>query len=340
MMATTHMDVGKSILRNTLFDPIAHALAPLSSLLPWVNPWRNRVKVVRNIGYGYNPKHHVLDIYIPQKSQGPRPVVMYVHGGGFSSCSKDTHRVFALSLASAGFLVFNINYRLGPTYLYPVPLRDTAQALWWVYKNCEKYGGDPKRLAIGGESAGGNLVTALTAAYAYKIKEDFIQNTQEVFRAIRAVFVGCGFLDLSEVKRLLAHPRIPRWAKAMVRDSALCYLGNDWDRHVQRYPLASPLLMLEQDPPEQLPPFFISCGTKDPLLSQSRRLKRALDRWGKNHHLLIQPGELHGSEAFVWRAAARQKWVAANEFLHKHLNPLPISTMSQSTYTSPMNLSP
>ena len=78
--------------------------------------------------------------------------------------SKDTHRVMALAYARRGYVVFTINYRLGPEHLFPAPLEDASpHALVWVREHCARFGGDPSRLAIAGESAGANLVTALTS---------------------------------------------------------------------------------------------------------------------------------------------------------------------------------
>ncbi|MEZ4566278.1 MAG: alpha/beta hydrolase [Desulfobacterales bacterium] len=57
---------------------------------------------------------HQLDIYRPLDMGLPRPVIMYIHGGGFTMCSKDTHQGIALAYADHGYVVFNINYRLPP----------------------------------------------------------------------------------------------------------------------------------------------------------------------------------------------------------------------------------
>ncbi|HEX7663801.1 MAG TPA: hypothetical protein VF407_04800, partial [Polyangiaceae bacterium] len=83
--------------------------------------------------------------------------------------------------------------------------------------------------------------------------------------------------------------------------------------------LASPLLLLEEPLKLERPlsPFFLSVGTKDPLLEDSRRLKRALDGLGVENELFVAPGEVHGFDAMVWRPAARAKWKAAHAFLQK-----------------------
>ena len=79
-------------------------------------------------------------------------------------CSKDTHHGIALAYADNGHVVFNLNYRLAPKYGYPAALEDIARAYQWVVKNADRYGGNPEKIIVGGESAGGNLTLALAAA--------------------------------------------------------------------------------------------------------------------------------------------------------------------------------
>ena len=121
-------------------------------VLPWViQSWR-RVHVEHNVPYRNTCKRsHLLDIYRPRHAEGPLPTVIYIHGGAFSMMSKDTHRVMAYVLASQGYQVFNINYRLGPVHPYPKPLDDAIAAVLWVLDHGEARGADINRLAIMGE---------------------------------------------------------------------------------------------------------------------------------------------------------------------------------------------
>jgi acetyl esterase len=301
-------------------DRAAHVFARLRYAMPDAHPSRFKLTLHRNVHYGPDARHHRLDVYAPARVPGALPVVMYVHGGGFSMLSKETHRVMAIAIARAGYLLFNIDYRQGPRHRYPAPLEDACRALQWVRDNCARYGGDPSRIAVAGESAGGNLVTALAVACSWRRPEPFARALFDAGVSLRAVVATYGFLDLGYTQEYLAHPKMSRWTKALLLDAARSYLGPDVRRAVERYPLASPLRIIEGGSPDRpLPPFFASVGTKDPLLRCSKRLKAALDALGTECELHVSPGEIHGYDAMVWRPMARAKWLAAYAFLDAHM---------------------
>jgi acetyl esterase len=306
-------------------DRAAHVLARLRYALPDVHPSRFDLTVKRNVAYGTQPLQR-LDAYIPTRlrkrpDQG-LPVVMYVHGGGFAMLSKDTHRLMAFALARAGYLLFNIDYRHGARHTYPEPIEDACQALLWVKDNCARYGGDPGRIALAGESAGGNLVTALAVASSWRRPEAFARRLFDANVSLRAVVANYGFLDLGHTSEYLANPRVPRWAKGLLRDAARSYVGDDLAGVVERCPLASPLRILEAGSPDRpLPPFFAAVGTRDPLIRCSKRLKAALDALGSPCELHLSPGEIHGYDAFMWRPMAKEKWRATHAFLGRWMAP-------------------
>ena len=101
------------------------------------------------------------DVIVPP-GEGPFPTLIYLHGGGWSIGSPTTHAKIARQLcAGAGAVVVNVEYRLAPEHPFPVPLEDCVRAARWTRDNIATYGGDPRRIAIGGDSAGGNLSAAV-----------------------------------------------------------------------------------------------------------------------------------------------------------------------------------
>ncbi|GAA4326499.1 hypothetical protein GCM10023149_29370 [Mucilaginibacter gynuensis] len=110
-----------------------------------------------------------LRMYTP-KSTGPFPVVVYYHGGGFVIANLDVYDASARSLADKlGAVVVSVAYRLAPEKKFPTAHNDAFAAYQWVLANAAAIKGDVKKIAVAGESAGGNL--ALNAAIAARDKK-------------------------------------------------------------------------------------------------------------------------------------------------------------------------
>lgn len=104
-------------------------------------------------------------IYWPSKTTGV-PVIVYYHGGGFVIATNDTYDASARALAKqAQAIVVAVEYRKAPENKFPAAHEDAFAAYKWVLENANSFGGDPKRVAVAGESAGGNLAlnTAIRA---------------------------------------------------------------------------------------------------------------------------------------------------------------------------------
>jgi acetyl esterase len=103
-----------------------------------------------------------IRIYTP-KGDGPFPVVLFLHGGGFTIGSIASHDPVAQQIAAqAEAIVVSVDYRLAPEHPFPAAVDDSYAALEWVAANAASFGGDPTRLGITGDSAGGTL-SAVTA---------------------------------------------------------------------------------------------------------------------------------------------------------------------------------
>lgn len=96
-------------------------------------------------------------VYRPAAT-GPTPTVVYLHGGGFVIGDLDTHDNICRRLsADLDAVVVSVDYRLAPEHRFPAAVEDCYAALTWVAEHLDEYGGDPARLVVGGDSAGGNL---------------------------------------------------------------------------------------------------------------------------------------------------------------------------------------
>lgn len=102
-------------------------------------------------------------IYTPRGPYvGPRPLMAYYHGGGMSAGSLEQYDALCQRLSQrSGVIVVAVDYRLTPEHRFPKPLDDAYAGLVWVHDNAQALGGDPRRLAVGGDSAGGNLAAVV-----------------------------------------------------------------------------------------------------------------------------------------------------------------------------------
>ena len=118
------------------------------------------VEIRRDVAYGPDPLH-TLDIYTTPHRDARRPVLLFVHGGGYTR--GDKHGAFypdniTAWAAQQGMVGVNVNYSLAPQAPFPEAARDLAASLGWVRENIAGYGGDPDRIVLFGHSAGGNHV--------------------------------------------------------------------------------------------------------------------------------------------------------------------------------------
>jgi acetyl esterase len=101
--------------------------------------------------------------YAPAEAGGPHPLLVYYHGGGFTYGDLDTHDgVCRILCRHAGAHILAVDYRLAPEHQFPAAVDDARAALRWAYANAIQLGADPRRIGVGGDSAGGNLAAVIS----------------------------------------------------------------------------------------------------------------------------------------------------------------------------------
>ncbi len=302
----------------TLVDGFFRGLSRGARVFPQTRPEYHGLRMEADIPYlGSGDRAHLLDVYRPDDEREGLPVVFYIHGGGFRILSKDSHWVMGLAFARRDYVVFNVDYRKAP-HRYPAAHEDVSAAYRWVLENAERFGGDPNRIVVAGESAGANLATSLVIASCWERPEPWAREVFETGRVPSAAVPACGILQVSDPERFVRRKNLPRWLVDRLEEVATAYLQ---DLEPGEHDLADPLLVLEAggEPQRPMPPFFVPVGTKDPLLDDSRRLGAALDALGVPADVRYYPGGVHAFHAFVWQKRARACWRATFDFLDESL---------------------
>jgi acetyl esterase len=302
----------------SVVDGFFSTMSKVGRVLPGANPKRHGVEIIENLSYGPHGEANVLDIWRPKDAEGPLPVVLYIHGGGFRSLSKDSHWIMALVMARHGYLVATINYRLSPEHAYPSHIQDACAAWLWTLNNVAEYGGDPSRMVVAGESAGANLAMALTVACCYPRPEPWAKAVFDAGTVPLAVAPACGLFQVSDMLRYKRAGLSNIFSQEVLSDCEDCYLPEEEQR--ANPGLADPVCIIEQTAPSRpLPPAFLPVGGSDPLAEDNQRLSAALSAREVDVLERVYPGEPHAFHALIFRKAARECWRDMLAFIDGHL---------------------
>jgi acetyl esterase/lipase len=179
-------------------------------LLPFQRHWRD-VERLRNLPYGPDRAHR-LDLYRGRSAGSERPVLIHLHGGGFTQGGKSHEGVVLLNqLAAHGWLCVSANYRLRSAGAFPSPLVDTKRVIAWIREHASDYGGDPRQIFLAGSSAGGHL--AVSAALTPD-RPEFQPGFADIDTRVAGVVVLYGYLgprtsDRDSSPAALARPDAP-----------------------------------------------------------------------------------------------------------------------------------
>jgi acetyl esterase/lipase len=266
-------------------------------------PVPDGTKIVRDLAYGPHERNK-LDLYIPP-SDGPLPLVVWVHGGGWEKGSKAGGGP-SLDLLAKGYAVASINYRLSQQAVFPAQIVDCKAAIRYLRSVAKEYNLDPDHVGVWGMSAGGHLVALLGATGDAAFPPG--PGEPKLSGAVQAVcdwFGPADFLHWGELT--LTSP-------AARRESSLSrLLGGLVPDRMDLAKQASPVTHVCKS----CAPFFICHGDRDWLvpLQQSEALDAALKAAGVESKLVVVRGGGHGGPAF----ASRDLFAEEEAFFAKHL---------------------
>ncbi|WP_343518499.1 alpha/beta hydrolase fold domain-containing protein [Sphingomonas sp.] len=253
-------------------------------------------RMARTIERVFDPgagKLHVR-VYLPDGAGDPAPALVYLHGGGFTLFSIDTHdRLMREYAAAGGFAVIGVDYPLSPEHKYPVALNRIEALMLWLRTHAAELGVDPARLAIGGDSAGANLSFATALRLRDRGEEGLVS----------AILSNYGYFSTTVSDE--AEARFGGPGSIMDRAEAVSYYANyltDIERE-RSDPLACPLLA----DLAALPPVLLVIPECDLLTEQSLVMDARLRAAGVAAEAIVYPGTTHSFlEAMSLAAVARQ----------------------------------
>jgi acetyl esterase/lipase len=236
-----------------------------------------------------------LDLYLPKASGKKPPLVVWIHGGGWTKGDKAQFNAAMQRLSGAGYAVASINYRLCGLSEHPKQIHDCKGAVRWLRAHAEEYGYDPTRVAVGGGSAGGHLSLLLGLSSGIKELEGSVGGNIKQAGPVRAIVDLYGPSELTEFAK-----NSKRFNGGGLMDAAMLKA-------------ASPLSYLTPDDP----PVLIFHGDQDGTvpLGQSQLVDQRYKEAGLVSELHIIPGAGHGGPAF----SDDERYQLIKAFLDKHL---------------------
>jgi len=247
-------------------------------------------------------------LYDPE-GVGPKPALIYLHGGGWTIFGLESHdRLMREYASAAGCVVIGVDYALSPEAKFPIALEQCAASVRWLAMNAAQLGVAAQSMAIGGDSAGGNLALA-TALVLRDTGEDAL---------LRGVLINYGALDDEfsiDARTFYGGP-----GNMLEADEMMAFWGNYLAPGDRLNPLARPILADLAG----LPPVFLAIAECDLLAEQNQRLAARLEAAGVAVRAQVYRGAAHSFlESMSISALARraisdgaewlkQRWVQAD----------------------------
>lgn len=232
-------------------------------------PTPEGVTVERDVVYGKAGDRELkFDLYRPTaKPEKPAPILLFIHGGGWSGGNKRDYAIYCNKFAALGYVAISVGYRLSGEAKFPAAIQDFNAAIRYARANAAGFGGDPDRMVVLGGSAGGHL--SLLAGYASDVPElQGDSGNPGVSSRVQAVVDLYGPADCT----------VPFAQKA---PQVTSFLGTTYDKNPELFAKLSPITYLDKDDP----PTLIIHGTLDDIvpIAQSDMLSEKLKELGVDY---------------------------------------------------------
>ena len=218
-------------------------------------------------------------LYTPVDAKGNLPVVVFYHGGGWVIGSRDSHDSLCRQISMQGhFLVLSVDYRMGPEAPFPAAPLDCFAGYKWACQNIQKFGGNPDKIAVAGDSAGGNL----SAVICIMSRSENIQPPSFQWLIYPATNMN---MNTSSHKDFADGYFLTNTLMVWFQEH---YLPTEADKNDWR---ASPLLAKDLS---NLPPALVQTAGFDPLKAEGIAYAHALNAAGGTAAHTDYEGMIHG----------------------------------------------
>lgn len=248
------------------------------------------VKAIRDVPYvADGHARQKLDLYLPEKSDGPLPLIIWVHGGGWQGGSKTGCPPARDNYMARGYAVASIGYRLSGDAIFPAQIEDCKAAIRWLRAHAKEHNLNPDRFAAWGSSAGGHLVALLGTSgdiRAFDVGAHLDQSSR-----VQAV---CDYYGPTDLLQMDAHALNKQRSNHNSPTSAESKLiGGAIQENKDKVARANPITYVSKDDP----PFLIVHGDQDSTVAhhQSEILYDALRSAGARVRFHTIEGAGHGS---------------------------------------------
>ncbi len=255
-----------------------------------------------DVAYADTSAAQTLDLWLPEGTDEPAPLVVWIHGGAFKLGDKAMVGGTVQPLLDAGYAVASVNYRLSGEALFPAGPQDVKAAVRFLRANAEDYGLNPDQFAAWGGSAGGNLAALLgTTGDQDTVLDDPALGNADTSSAVQAVVDWFGPTDFLQMDTQAASGE-GSCASPEQHDPASSpeseYLGAPIQTVPDEADAANPITYVASA--EELPPFQIAHGDADCNVpfQQSEILAEAIQDAGGEATLTILPGATHADPQF------------------------------------------
>ncbi|MBO8173410.1 MAG: alpha/beta hydrolase [Bacillaceae bacterium] len=220
-----------------------------------------------------------IRIYKPEGS-GIHPALVYFHGGGWVLGNLDSHDALCRSLVNrADCVVVSVDYSLAPEHKFPVAVEDAYLATRWISEHADELGIDPNRIAVGGDSAGGNLATVV--CHLSRVR----QSPSVCYQLL--IYPSTGFYLTESFEKYSEGYFLTQSTMTWFRE---CYFNHEDEL---KSPLAAPVLLSESELAE-MPPALIMTAEYDPLRDGGKDYADKLNKAGVDVRYVCYPGMIHG----------------------------------------------